>query len=157
MQLKELLDLGIICPNVSLWGAPVLFIQNKDGSWRHYIDYHQLKKETIKNQYLLQRIDYLFDHMKGTTVFSKIDVRSEYHQLWIKEHDSPKTSFKTRFGQYKFIVLPFGLLNAKGVFMSLMKGAFNKYLDKFVQVIIDNILIYSRTMEDHDEHFHLEL
>jgi hypothetical protein len=97
MQLKELLDLGLIRPSVSLWGAPIIFIQKKDGSWRLCIDYRQLNKATIKNQYLLPRIDDLFDQMKGATVFSKIDLRSGYHQLRIKEDEVPKTSFKMRF------------------------------------------------------------
>jgi hypothetical protein len=107
----------------------------------------------IKNQYLLPRIDDLFDQMKGVMVFSKIDLRSGYHQLWIKEEDIPKTAFKMRFGHYEFTILPFGLTNAPGVFMSLMNGVFREYLDKFVQVFIDDILIYSRMMEEHDEHF----
>jgi hypothetical protein len=157
MQLKELLDLGLIRPSVSPWGAPVIFIRKKDGSWRLCIDYHQLNKATIKNQYPLPRIDDLFDQMKGTTVFSKIDLRSGYHQLQIKEEDIPKTTFKMRFGHYEFIVLPFGLTNAPGVFMSLMNGVFHEYLDKFVQVFIDDILIYSRMMEEHDEHLRLVL
>jgi hypothetical protein len=104
IQLKELLDLGLIRPSVSPWGAPVIFIQKKDGSWTLYIEYHQLNKETIKNQYMLPRIDDMFDQMKGTTVFSKIDLRSGYHQLRIKEEDIPKNAFKTRFGHYEFIV-----------------------------------------------------
>jgi hypothetical protein len=157
MQLKELLDLGLIRPSVSLWGAPVIFIRKKDGSWRLCIDYRQLNKATIKNQYPLPRIDDLFDQMKGATVFSKIDLRSGYHQLRIKEDDIPKTTFKMRFGHYEFIVLPFGLTNAPGVFMSLMNGVFREYLDKFIQVFIDDILIYSRMMEEHDEHLRLVL
>jgi hypothetical protein len=157
MQLKELLDLGLIRPSVSPWGAPVIFIRKKDGSWRLCIDYRQLNKETIKNQYPLPRIDDLFDQMKGTTVFSKIDLRSGYHQLQIKEEDIPKTTFKMRFGHYEFTILPFGLTNTPGVFMSLMNGVFHEYLDKFVQVFIDDILIYSRTMEEHDEHLCLVL
>ena len=157
MQLKELLDLGLIRPSVSSWGAPVIFIRKKDESWRLCIDYHQLNKATIKNQYPLPRIDDLFDQMKGATVFSKIDLRSGYHQLRIKEDDIPKTAFKTRFGHYEFTVLPFGLTNAPGVFMSLMNGVFREYLDKFVQVFIDDILIYSRTTEEHDEHLRLVL
>jgi hypothetical protein len=157
MQLKELLDLGLIRPSVSLCGVPVIFIRKKDGSWRLCIDYLQLKKATIKNQYLFPRIDDLFDQMKGMTMFSKIDLRSGYHQLWIKEDEIPNTSFKTRFGHYDFIVLPFGLTNAPRVFMSLMNGVFREYLDKFVEVFIDDILIYSRTMEEHDEHLRLVL
>jgi hypothetical protein len=157
MQLKELLDLGLIRPSVSPWGAPVIFIRKKDGSWRLCIDYRQLNKATIKNQYPLPRIDDLFDQMKGATVFSKIDLRSGYHQLRIKEDDVPKTAFKMRFGHYEFTVLPFGLTNAPGVFMSLMNGVFREYLDKFIQVFIDDILIYSRMMEEHDEHLRLVL
>jgi hypothetical protein len=157
MQLKDLLDLGLIHPSVLPWGAHVIFIQKKDGSWGLYIDYHQLNKEMIKNQYLLPRIDDLFDHMKGATVFSKIHLRSGYHQLWIKENDIPNTTFKMRFGHYDFTVLPFGLMNALGVFMSLMNVVFREYLDNFIQVFIDDILIYSRTMEEHDEHFLLVL
>jgi hypothetical protein len=135
----------------------LFFIRKKDRSWRLCIDYRQLNKATIKNQYPLPRIDDLFDQMKGATVFSKIDLRSGYHQLRIKEDDVPKTAFKTRFGHYEFTVLPFGLTNAPGVFMSLMNGVFREYLDKFVQVFIDDILIYSRTMEEHDEHLRLVL
>ena len=116
-----------------------------------------MNKATIKNQYPLPRIDDLFDQMKGAMVFSKIDLRSGYHQLWIKEDDVPKTAFKMRFGHYEFTVLLFGLTNAPGVFMSLMNGVFREYLDKFVQVFIDDILIYSRMMEEHDEHLHLVL
>jgi hypothetical protein len=96
MEIEDMLDLGLIRPSVSPWGAPIIFIQKKDGSWRIYIDYHQFNKETIKNQYSLPRIDDLFHQMKGATVFSNINLRSRYHQLWIKEDDIPKTSFKTR-------------------------------------------------------------
>jgi hypothetical protein len=111
----------------------------------------------IKNQYPLPRIDDLFDQMKGTTVFSKIDLRSGYHKLQIKEEDIPKTAFKIIFRHYEFTVLPFGLTNAPGVFMSLMNGVFGEYLDKFVQVIIEYILVYSRMQEEHDEHLRLVL
>jgi hypothetical protein len=116
-----------------------------------------LKKATVKNQHPLLRIDDLFDQMKGATIFSKIDLRSGYNQLWIKEYDIPKTAFKMRFGHYEFTILPFGLTNALGVFMSLKNGVFCEYLDKFVQVFIDNILIYSQTMEEHDDHLCLVL
>jgi hypothetical protein len=125
--------------------------------WRICIDHHQLNKEMIKNQYSLSTIDDFFDQLKGVTMFSKIDLRSGYHQLWLKEDDVPKNSFKMRFGHYKFTVLPFGLTNALGVFMSLMNGVFCKYLNKFFQVFIDDILIYSQTTEEHEEHLHLVL
>jgi hypothetical protein len=151
------MDLGLIRPSVSPWGVPVIFIRKKDGSWRLYIDYRQLNKATIKNQYPFPRIDNFFDQMKGTTVFSMIDLRSGYHQLRIKEEDIPKTAFKMRFGHYEFTVLPFGLTNALRVFMSLMNGVFREYLDKFVQVVIDDILIYSQMTEEHGKHLHLVL
>jgi hypothetical protein len=124
MRLKELLYLGLIHPSVSLWGALVIFIRNKDGSWRLCIEYHHLNKEMIKNEYLLPRIDDLFINMKGTMVFLNIDLRSRYHQLRIKEEEIPKTAFKMRFGHYEFTILPFGLMNALGVFMILMNGVF---------------------------------
>jgi hypothetical protein len=121
------------------------------------IDYRQLNKATIKDQCPSPRIDDLFDQIKGATVFSKINLRSGYHQLRIKEDDTPKTVFKTRLGHYEVTVLPFGRTNAPGVFMSLMNGVFREYLDKFVQVFVDDILIYSRTTEVHDEHLRLVL
>jgi hypothetical protein len=152
MQLKELLDLGIIRPSVSPWGAPVIFVKKKDGSLRLCIDYRDLNRATVKNRYPMPRIDDLFDQMKGAMVFSKIDLRSGYHQLRIKEGDIPKTSFRTRFGHYEFIVVPFGLTNAPTVFMSLMNGVFQKYLDHFVQVFLDDILIYSKNEREHEEH-----
>jgi hypothetical protein len=157
MQLKELLDLGLIRPSVSPWGAPIIFIRKKDGSCRLCIDYHQLNKATIKNQYPLPRIDDLFDQMKGATVFSKIDLRSGYHQLRIKKDDVPKTTFRMRFENYKFVVLSFGLTNAPGIFMSLINRVFREYLYKFVQVFIDDILIYSRMTEEHDKNLRLVL
>ena len=133
MQLKELLDLGLIRPSVSPWGAPVIFVKKKDGSLRLCIDYRDLNCATVKNRYPMPRIDDLFDQMKGVVVFSKIDLRSGYHQLRIKEGDIPKNSFRTRFGHYEFVVVPFRLTNAPVVFMSLMNSVFRKYLDCFVQ------------------------
>jgi hypothetical protein len=120
-------------------------------------DYRQLNKLMIKNQYLLPKIDDFFDKIKGTMVFLKIDLRSGYHQLRIKEEDIPKIAFKTRFGHYKFIVLLFGLTNTPGIFMNLMNGVLREYLEKFVQVFIDDILIYSQTMEEHEKHLRLVL
>jgi hypothetical protein len=157
MQLKELLDLGIIRPSVSPWGAPVIFVKKKDGSLRLCIDYRDLNRATLKNRYPMPRIDDLFDQMKGAPMFSKIDLRSGYHQLRIKEGDIPKMAFRTRFGHYDFVVLPFGLTNAPTVFMSLMNGVFQKYLDRFVQVFLDDILIYSKNEREHEEHLRIVL
>ena len=126
MQLKELLDLGLVRPSVSPWGAPVIFVKKKDGSLRLCIDYRDLNRATVKNRYPMPRIDDLFDQMKGAAVFSKIDLRSGYHQLRIKEGNIPKNVFRTWFGHYKFVVVPFRLTNVPAVFMSLMNGVFWK-------------------------------
>jgi hypothetical protein len=157
MQLKELLDLKIIRPSVSPWGAPVIFVKKKDGSLRLCIDYRDLNHTTMKNRYPMPRIDDLLDHMKGAVVFSKIDLRSGYPQLRIKEGDIPKTAFRTRFGHYEFVVVPFGLTNAPIVFMSLMNNVFKKYLDCFVQFFLDDILIYSKNEREHEEHLQIVL
>eukprot|EP00253_Pinus_taeda_P030099 PITA_30099 len=157
MQLQELLDKNYICPSVSPWGAPVLFVKKKDGTLRMCIDYRQLNKLTVKNKYPLPRIDELFDQVKGVTVFSKIDLRSGYHQIRIKDEDIAKTAFRTRYGHYEFVVLPFGLTNAPATFMCLMNGIFHPYLDQFMLIFIDDILIYSRTIEEHHEHLRIVL
>eukprot|EP00253_Pinus_taeda_P010551 PITA_10551 len=149
MQLQELLDKNYIRPSVSPWGAPVLFVKKKDGTLRMCIDYRQLNKLTIKNKYPLPQIDELFDQVKGATVFSKIDLRSGYHQIRIKEEDIAKTDFRTRYGHYEFVVLPFGLTNAPTTFMCLMNSIFHQYLDRFVLIFINDILIYSGTVKEH--------
>ena len=151
-QLQELVDGGFIRPSVSPWGAPVLFVKKKDGTWRLCIDYRQLNKVTIQKKYPLPRIDDLFDQLQGAKVFSKIDLRSGYHQLRIRESDIPKTAFKTRYGHYEFLVMSFGLTNAPRAFMDLMNQVFRPYLDRFVIVFINDILVYSRSELDHERH-----
>ncbi|GJY17023.1 putative reverse transcriptase domain-containing protein [Tanacetum coccineum] len=143
-QLQELSDKGFIRPSSSPWGAPVLFVKNKDGSLRMCIDYRKLNKLTIKNRYPLLRIDDLFDQLQGSSVYLKIDLRSGYHQLRVRDEDIPKIAFRTRYGHYEFQVMPFGLKNAPTVFMDLMNLVCKPFLDKFVIVFIDDILIYSR-------------
>ncbi|GJT85559.1 putative reverse transcriptase domain-containing protein [Tanacetum coccineum] len=151
-QLKELSDKGFIRPSSSPWGAPVLFVKKKDGSFRMCIDYRELNKLTVKNHYPLLRIDDLFDQLQGSSVYSKIDLRSGYHQLRVREEDIPKTAFRTRYGHYEFQVMPFGLTNAPAIFMDLMNQVCKPYLDKFVIVFIDDILIYSKNKKEHEEH-----
>ena len=131
-------------------GAPVLFVKKKDESMRMCIDYRQLNKVTIKNKYQLPRIDDLFDQLQGAKVFSKIYLRSGYHQLRIRASDVPKTAFRTRYRHYEFLVMSFGLTNALAAFMDLMNRVFMPYMDSFVIVFIDDILIYSRSQEEHE-------
>ncbi|CAA2959116.1 Hypothetical predicted protein, partial [Olea europaea subsp. europaea] len=157
VQLKELLDKGFIRPSVSPWGVPVLFVKKKDGTMRLCIDYRELNRLTIKNKYPLPRIEDLFDQLKGAIVFSKNDLRSGYHQLKIKSDDIPKMAFRMRYGHCEFLVTPFGLTNAPAVFMDLMNRVFHEYLDQFVIVFIDDILIYSKNKEEHEKHLMMVL
>ncbi|GJV35186.1 putative nucleotidyltransferase, ribonuclease H [Tanacetum coccineum] len=156
-QLQELADRGFIRPSTSPWGAPVLFVKKKDGSFRMCIDYRELNKLTVKNRYPLPRIDDLFDQLQGSSVYSKIDLRLGYHQLRVKDEDIPKTAFRTRYKHYEFQVMPFGLTNAPAVFIDLMNRMCKPYLDKFVIIFIDDILIYSRNKEEHVNHLRIIL
>ncbi|GJU31273.1 putative reverse transcriptase domain-containing protein [Tanacetum coccineum] len=156
-QLKELSDKGFIRPSSSPWGAPILFVKKKDGSFRLCIDYQELNKLTVKNRYPLPIIGNLFDQLQGSSVYLKIDLRSGYHQLRVREEDIPKTAFRTRYGHYEFRVMPFGLTNAPVVFIDLMNRVCKPYLNKFVIVFIDDILIYSKNKQEHEEHLKLIL
>ena len=157
LQLQELLDKGFIRPSVSPWGAPVLFVKKKDGTLRLCVVYRQLNKLTVKNKYPLPRIDDLFDQLKGASIFSKIDLISGYHQLKIKDADVHKTAFRTGYGHYEFLVMPFGLTNAPAAFMDLMNRVFRPYVDQFIVVFIDDILVYSKDRESHDTHLRVVL
>nr|GEY33192.1 putative reverse transcriptase domain-containing protein [Tanacetum cinerariifolium] len=154
-QLQELSNKGFIQPSSSPWGAPVLFVKKKDVSF--HIDYRELNKLTVKNRYPLPTINDLFDQLQGSSVYTKIDLRSGYHQLRVQEKDIPFTAFTTRYGHYEFQVMPFGLTNAPAVFMDLMNWVCKLFLDKFMIVFIDDILIYSKNKEDHEEHLRIIL
>jgi hypothetical protein len=156
-HIEELLEKVFIHPSSSPWGAPVIFVPKKDGTQRLCVDYCALNEVTIKNKYLLPRIDDLFDQLRGACVFSKIDLRSGYHQLKVRECDIPKTAFISRYGMYEFTVMSFGLTNVAVYFMYLMNKVFMEYLNKFVVVFIDDILVYSRSEEEHQEHLCLVL
>ena len=156
-QIDELLAKGFIRPSVFPWAAPVIFVEKKDGTKRLCVDYRGLNQVTIKNKYPLPRIDALFDQLKGAKVFSKIDLQSGYHQLRIKEEDIEKTTFSTRYGHYEYVVMSFGLTNAPAIFMEAMNMMLHPYLDLFVVVFIDDILVYSKTEEEHEVHLSLVL
>jgi hypothetical protein len=152
IQLKDLLDKGFIHPSSSPWGCPVLFVSKKDKGLRLCVDYRSLNAVTIKNKYPLLCIDILFDQLAGAQVFSKIDLCSGYHQIKICDEDIPKTVFSMRYRLYEYLVMSFGLMNALTHSMYLMNSVFMPELDKFVVVFIDDILVYSRSMEEHEEH-----
>jgi hypothetical protein len=156
-QLKKLLEQGFVRPSASPWGSPVLFVEKKDGTKKMCIDYRTLNSMTIKNKYPLPRIEDLLYRLKKAKFFSKIDLRSGYHQLKIREQDIPKMAFTTRYGLYEFVVVSFRLTNAPAYFMNLMNKVFMEELDTFVMVFIDDILIYSETAEEHEEHLRIVL
>ena len=157
VQLQELLDKGLIRPSTLPWGAPVLFTKKKDKTLRLCIDYRQLNRVTVKNRYPLPRIDDLFDQLRGARIYSKIDLHTGYHQLRVRETDIPKTAFRMRYGHFEFTVMPFGLMNALAEFMDLMHRVFQPYLDQFVVVFVDDILIYSQSEWEHEYHLRIVL
>ncbi|GBG90849.1 hypothetical protein CBR_g51355 [Chara braunii] len=151
-QLKELVEKGWIRPSVSPYGSPVLFVPKKEGTLTMCIDYRGLNAITVKNRERLPRIDDLLDRVQGCRYFSKIDLKSGYHQIAIRPEDQHKTAFQTRYGLYEFVVMPFGLCNAPGSFQHAMNRIFHDYVDKFVIVYLDDILIFSKTVEEHVAH-----
>ena len=152
-----MVDKGFIRSSVFPWGALILFVKKKDGTMQLCINYGQLNKIIVKNKHPLSRIDDLFNLLQRESVFSKIDLRTRYHQLKIKETDVPKTAFKTRYDHYEFLVMPFGLTNALTAFIDLMNKVFHPYLDQFVIVFINNILVYSKNAEEHALHLRIVL
>jgi hypothetical protein len=152
IQLQGLLDKGYIHSSTSPWGCLALFVEKKDKELHLCVDYRPLNAVTIKNKYPLPRIDILFDQLAEAQVFSKIDHRSGYHQIKICAEDIPMTAFTTRYGLYVYLVMSFGLTNVLAHFMYLMNSVFMPELDQFVVVFIDNILVYSKSMKQHEEH-----
>ena len=157
LQLQELIEKGYIWPSVSPWWAPILFVKNKDGTMWMCIDYCQLNKMTFKNRHPLPRIDELFDQVGGAKIFLKIELWSEFHQVRIYDEDIHKTAFRTQYGHYEFVVMPFGLTNAPTNFFCLMNDILSKYLDNFILVFIDNILIYLKEREEPKENLQIVL
>jgi hypothetical protein len=152
-----LLDKGYIRPGTSPWGCSALFVEKKDKELRLCVDYRPLNAVTIKNKYLLPHTDILFDQLVGAQVFSKIDLRSGYHQIKIRAEDMPKMAFTTRYGLYEYLVMSFGLTNAPAHFMYLMNSVFMPELEQFVMMFIDDILVYSKSMKEHEEHLRIVL
>jgi hypothetical protein len=157
IQLQDLLDKGFIHPNSSPWSCPALFVPKKDKERRLCVDYRPLNTVTIKNKYPLPRIDILFDQLAGAQMFFKIDLRSGYHHIRIRDEDILKTAFSIRYGLYEYLIMPFGLTNAPVHFMYLMNSVFMPELDKFVVVFIDDILVYSKSTYEHEEHIRIVL
>jgi hypothetical protein len=156
-QLQDLLEKGFIRPSSSPWGCPAIFVKKKDQTLRMCVDYRPLNEVTIKNKHPLPGIDILFDQLNGERVFSKIDLRSGYHQIRIRPEDIPKTAFTTRYRLFIYLVMSFRLMNAPAHFTYLMNSVFMPELDKFVVVFIDDILIYSKNEEEHAKHLQIVL
>ena len=151
-QLTDLLDRGLIRPSTSPFGAPILFVRKKDGKLRLCVDYRALNLISVKNSYPLPRVDNMLDRLHGSSIFSKIDLRQGYHQIRVAADDIPKTAFRTRYGHFEFTVVPFGLTNAPATFQRLMHEIFRQHLDTFVIIYLDDILIFSKSAEEHQRH-----
>jgi Reverse transcriptase (RNA-dependent DNA polymerase) len=156
-QLSILLEMGLIRPSVSPWGAPILFSPKKDGGLRTCLDYRAFNKLAIKNKCPIPRIDEIFDRLQGAQYFTSLYLRSGYYQIRMKDADIPKTCIRTRYGSFEILVMPFRLTSAPSTFQAVMNDVFREYLDEFVMVYIDDILIFSRTAEDHLMHVELIL
>src|SRR5215212_3446001 len=157
ITIDDLMAKGHIQPSKSPYGAPIFFVKKKDGTLRMVVDYRMLNSITVKNRYAIPRIDELFDRLQGAKFFTKIDLTSGYHQIRIKNEDIPKTAFRCRYGHYEFLIMPFGLTNAPATFQAIMQDILRPYLDGFVLVYINDILIFSKTKKDHFKHIHLVL
>ena len=157
LQLQELQGKGFVRPSTSPWGAPVFFVKKKDGTLQLCVGYRKLNRVMVKNKYTLPRIKDLFDQLNGACYFSKIDLSYGYHQLRVRDLDISKTAFRTRYGHFEFVVMPFGLTNAPAAFMDLMNRIYRSYLDQFMVVLLDDILIYSKGRAEHEQHLQLAL